>query len=81
MPYVDPAKQAEYQRQWILQRRREYLADKVCAVCGGQDNLEVDHIDRTTKTKAIDELIKKHGHEPVAQAVTWRTGIGVSVDK
>lgn len=39
----------EYQRKWVATRRAEYLADKRCVVCGSINELEIDHIDRTTK--------------------------------
>lgn len=31
------------------QRRTEYLSDKACAVCGGVERLEIDHVDPSTK--------------------------------
>lgn len=51
MPYKDPEKQLEYQRQWIANRRAEYLKDKKCVKadnsCAGP--LEVDHVDPSKK--------------------------------
>lgn len=49
MPYADPERQREYQRKRIAQRRAEWLEGKSCAVCGGTENLQVDHIDGKTK--------------------------------
>jgi len=49
MPYKDPAQQAEYAREWVARRRAEWFADKCCAWCGSTEDLQLDHIDRTTK--------------------------------
>lgn len=40
----------EYQKKWLAARRLAYFKDKLCLVCGTQDNLELDHIDPDTKT-------------------------------
>lgn len=37
------------QREWVAKRRAAYFADKTCADCGGLDNLQIHHLDRTTK--------------------------------
>ena len=63
MPYKDPEKQKaylhSYQKAYHQKRyaRRitemlDYLGGK-CVVCGSKENLEFDHIDRTTKSYAI----------------------------
>lgn len=39
----------EYDRHWRIARRLEWIGNKVCVVCGSDDRLEVDHIDRSTK--------------------------------
>jgi hypothetical protein len=49
MAYKDPTKQKEYQRKWIADRRAQFFIDKSCVVCGSTDQLELDHIDPTTK--------------------------------
>lgn len=49
MPYKDPERQREYQREWIASRRRKYLKDKCCLVCGSTKDLELDHIERNNK--------------------------------
>lgn len=41
MPYVDIAKQREYQRVWTVNRRATYLADKYCVICGSTTNLRM----------------------------------------
>lgn len=46
----------EYQREWIRARRAEYLEGKSCKVCGSKDNLEVDHIDASTKEIRVSAL-------------------------
>lgn len=52
MPYKDKDKQREYQRQWILKRRLDYLSDKCCAECGQDDSsvLEIHHKNPSQKT-------------------------------
>lgn len=49
MPYNDAAAQRAFQRDWMRQRRVEYLADKTCEVCGGNDRLELHHRDPSQK--------------------------------
>lgn len=49
MPYADPVRQAEYQREWTARRRARWLAGKVCVICGSTEDLQVDHIDPRTK--------------------------------
>ena len=49
MPYSNKAKQLEYQRKWIASRRTEWFNGKVCAKCESSNNLELDHIDQSTK--------------------------------
>ncbi len=49
MPYADPEVQAEYQRQWMANRRAEWFADKSCSWCGSTQNLELDHVDSASK--------------------------------
>lgn len=51
MSYLNPVKQADYQRNWIAARRAEWLAaNGPCVFCGSSERLEVDHIDPATKT-------------------------------
>lgn len=49
MPYNDPERQKQYQRQWIARRRAVWFADKVCAGCGSTSSLELHHLDPSTK--------------------------------
>lgn len=49
MPYKDPNKQREYQRDWRAKRRAEWLAGKSCVDCGSIERLEIDHVDPTRK--------------------------------
>ena len=51
MGYKDPDKRREWQREWIARRRREWVTQNgPCGHCGSTENLEVDHIDPSTKT-------------------------------
>ena len=49
MPYKDPVVQREYQRLRTANRRFDWFADKSCARCGSTENLQLDHIDPSTK--------------------------------
>lgn len=49
MPMKNSIEQAEYQRKWMAKRRAAYFADKCCARCKSTYNLEINHIDPTTK--------------------------------
>ena len=51
MPYVNKKTQSEYQRQW-RQKRRLYWIGKngPCKVCGGSEDLEVDHVNPCDKS-------------------------------
>ena len=48
--------QREYQRLWMKKRRDGYLLGKACARCGSFDNLEIDHINRDTKSPILKKL-------------------------
>ncbi len=45
----DLYKRRAYARQWMARRRAEYFKDKKCAKCSSIHNLELDHIDPTSK--------------------------------
>lgn len=50
MPYKDPEKQKEFQRNRLSARRRKWLEENgPCVICGSKEKLEVDHIDPATK--------------------------------
>lgn len=50
MSYRDPAKQAEYCRQWMRRRRLAWLEScGPCRHCGSTKNIELDHIDPDQK--------------------------------
>lgn len=49
MPYKSREKQREFNRKWVAKRRAEFFKDKVCIKCGSSENLELDHVDRSTK--------------------------------
>jgi hypothetical protein len=49
MPIKDLKERRRYQREWMRKRRNLYFCDKVCTTCGSNENLELHHIDRTTK--------------------------------
>ena len=38
-----------YQRLWLLRRRRSFFEGKSCVKCGSKAHLELDHIDPSTK--------------------------------
>lgn len=48
MPYFGEQKR-EYARKWVAARRAAWFADKVCVVCGTNENLELHHINPETK--------------------------------
>lgn len=51
MGYKDPAKKREYQLEWIKKRRDSWLIENgPCILCNSWENLEVDHIDPSTKS-------------------------------
>src|SRR5712672_2171674 len=50
MPYRTKEEQREYQRQWMIKRRSEWFRENgPCIRCGSWQDLEVDHIDPSTK--------------------------------
>ncbi len=50
MPYKDPERQREYQLNWMLYRRNEWInKNGPCVKCRLWVDLEVDHVDPSTK--------------------------------
>jgi hypothetical protein len=50
MPYKDAEQQREYMRLWMAKRRADWLAENgPCVDCGSAEQLEVDHVDASTK--------------------------------
>lgn len=52
MPYKDKSKQAEFQRQWMADRRRQYIEKfgGMCIRCLSSESLEFHHRNREEKT-------------------------------
>lgn len=57
MAYVGDEKRA-YQNNWMAVKRLAYIEEMggACVECGSTEKLEIDHIDRTTKTMNPKEL-------------------------
>lgn len=49
MPYKDKNQRNEYQKAWMARRRQDWLSDKSCVDCGSTKDLQVDHVDASTK--------------------------------
>ncbi len=49
MSYKDINKQREFQRLRNKRARAEFFAGSYCALCGGVEDLELDHINRSSK--------------------------------
>lgn len=41
--------QRDYNRKWVAARRAAFFSGKSCAQCGSTQNLELDHVDPSTK--------------------------------
>lgn len=50
MPYKDPEKHRQFQRERTNKNRALFLYDKKCVVCKSVERLEIDHIDPSKKT-------------------------------
>ena len=64
MPYANKEEQREYQRQWVANKRKKYLAmfGGRCAVCRSTLELEFDHCDPNEK---ISHRIWGWSHERI----------------
>lgn len=49
MPYKSKWKKNEYQRLWIIERRKKWFFKKSCKICGSTKKLDLDHINRKNK--------------------------------
>lgn len=49
MGYKDREQQRAYQREWMARRRAAWFEGKACVDCGATDELEVDHVDPSSK--------------------------------
>lgn len=49
MGHKDIEAKREYQRRWMAQRRAEWFEGKSCVDCDSTEELELDHVDPTTK--------------------------------
>src|SRR5665213_4211804 len=48
MTYAGQQKR-DYQREWVARRRADFFTDKQCISCGSTEQLQLDHIDPSTK--------------------------------
>lgn len=71
MPYSDSEKQREYQREWIARRRAEWVkSNGPCADCGTWEDLEIDHVDASTKvTHRVWSWSRRRREEELAKCV------------
>lgn len=49
MPYKDPEKYRKYRREYHARRKDAWFEGKVCAGCGSDENLQLDHVDPSQK--------------------------------
>jgi len=50
MPYADPEIRRSYANRWMKKRRADWVAEHgPCIDCGGEENLQVDHVDAARK--------------------------------
>ena len=49
MPYKDKQKQSDYQIRWMQARKTKWILEHGPCSCGSWDDLEVDHVDPSTK--------------------------------
>jgi hypothetical protein len=50
LPYKDPEKQRQAQREYVARKRAEFFAGKCCVDCGSTEELQLDHRDKSEKT-------------------------------
>jgi hypothetical protein len=56
MPMKNKDEQRAYQREWLRQRRKDWIDENGPCACGSSDRLEVDHIDPKTKTMKASQI-------------------------
>lgn len=58
MPYKDKEKQNKFNIEWKNKRRDKWIEDNggKCVICGSTKDLEIDHIDPSTKEFSINSL-------------------------
>lgn len=58
MPMKTKEEQNKYQKEWMRKRRQTWIDSQggVCAKCGSDEKLEVDHIDRKLKTMPASNI-------------------------
>lgn len=61
--------QREYQRTWLKARRDEWIESQGghCIKCGSADELEIDHIDRSTKRYNVATIWSRAEHVRLAE--------------
>lgn len=57
-PIADPEERRKYNREWIAKRKAAYFEGKSCVDCGSTENLEVDHVDPSTKLPGLKTTTK-----------------------
>jgi 5-methylcytosine-specific restriction endonuclease McrA len=68
MPFATKEAQREYARKWVAARRSEYFRDKKCMACGSNFDLELDHIDPSTKiSHTVWSWTEQRRHEELAK--------------
>ncbi len=69
MPLTGEEKRA-YNREWMRKRREEWFRANGPCACGSWDRLEIDHIDRSTKTThRVWSWSEKRRNEELAKCV------------
>ena len=64
MPIKNTEARRAYQREWLRKRRQDWINSQggKCVKCDSTDRLEVDHIDRSTKTLYPREIWGRAEH-------------------
>lgn len=64
MPMRTKEEQRRYQREWLRRRRADWIDSQGgrCVKCGSPDDLEIDHVDRATKSYNVQQLWSRAKH-------------------